>query len=306
MTRVLVIGGTGLIGPWVLAGLQELDPGVDLWVMNRRGQGPDGVTALQGDRHDPSELRAALAAARPEVLIDMIAFTRAEAQATAEALRDYGAPERAVAVSSADVYGAFSRLNGLAGGPPETGPITETSPLRTGEGAQGAAYDKLAVERVYAATLENVAVLRLPAVYGWPDQSRIEAYAGPMLERADEIVLHPRLARWRFARVLNRNAGHAVALAALGNWSGFRAWNVAEPVSPTEAEWVARIGKAVGWRGRIVESDAAEAPGFNPDQPIILSDARIRADLAYHERHDPEEGLRAAVERYEQARSQGA
>jgi hypothetical protein len=141
--------------------------------------------------------------------------------------------------------------------------------LRTGEGAQGAAYDKLAVERVYAATLENVAVLRLPAVYGWPDQSRIEAYAGPMLDGADEIVLHPRLARWRFARVLNRNAGHAVSLAALGNWSGFWAWNVAEPVSPTEAEWVARIGKAVGWRGRIVESDAAEAPGFNPVPPSV-------------------------------------
>ena len=45
--------------------------------------------------------------------------------------------------------------------------LIEASPLRVGEGAQGAAYDKLAVESVYAAALENVAVLRLPAVYGW-------------------------------------------------------------------------------------------------------------------------------------------
>ncbi|EYD74076.1 hypothetical protein Rumeso_04370 [Rubellimicrobium mesophilum DSM 19309] len=172
-----------------------------------------------------------------------------------------------------------------------------------GEGAQGAAYDKLAVEQVYAAALENVAVLRLPAVYGWPDQSRIEAYAGPMLDGVEEIALHPRLAGWRFARVLNRNAGHAVALAALGDWSGFCAWNVAEPVSPTEAQWVARIGQAVGWRGQIVESDAVEPPGFDADQPIILSDARIRSELGYHERHDPEQGLRDAVRRYAEFRA---
>lgn len=303
MTRVLVIGGTGLIGPWVLSSLQELEPGVEIWAMNRRGKALDRVTVMRGDRHDPAAVQAALKAAQPEVVVDMIAFTGPEAQATVEVLREHGAPRRAVVVSSADVYEAFSRLNGLVGGPSETGPITEASPLRQGEGAQGPSYDKLAVEKVYSAALENVAVLRLPAVYGWPDRSRIEDYAGPMLDSVDEIALHPRLARWRFARVLNRNAGYAVALAAVGNWSGHRAWNVAEPVWPTEAEWAARIGRVAGWRGQILESEAAEPPGFNADQPIVLSDARIRSDLGYSERHDPEAGLKDAVEHFAQSRS---
>ena len=262
MTRVLLISGTGLIGPWVLAGLRGLQPGVEIWAMNRRGQAFKGVTALWGDRHDPAAVRVAVKAAQPEVVMDMIAFTGPEAQTTAEALRDHGTPRRTIVVSSADVYEAFSRLNGLVGGEPETEPMTEASPLRAGAGAQGAAYDMLGVEQTYAAALGNVAALRLPAVSGWPDRSRIEDYAGTMLDVADEIAPHARVAHWRFARVLNRNAGFAVALAALGGWLGFRAWNVAEPVSPTESDWVGRIGRAAGWGGRIVEREGNEPPGF--------------------------------------------
>jgi hypothetical protein len=51
-----------------------------------------------------------------------------------------------------------------------------------------------------------------------------------------------------------------------------------------------------------VESDAAEAPEFHAAQDIVLSDARIRAELGYRERHDPEEGLRDNLRRYAEAR----
>jgi nucleoside-diphosphate-sugar epimerase len=260
------------------------------------------VTALAGDRQEPASLRAALEATRPDVLVDMIPFTVAEAEATVGALKEHGRAVRVVAVSSADVYAAFSRLNGLIGGEPETGPLTEESPLREGVGGQGAEYDKLGVERAYAAGVPDVAALRLPAVYGWPDQGRIQPYADAMLDGAEEVALHPLVARWRFARVLCANAGWAVALAALRAPGGFWAWNVAEPVSPSEADWVGRIAEGLGWRGRIVERDDAEAPGFRTDQPIILSDARIRAELGYRERHDPVEGLRENLRRYREAR----
>jgi nucleoside-diphosphate-sugar epimerase len=299
--RVLMIGGTGLIGPWAVAELRRLAPEAQILAMNRRGRAPEGATALAGDRHDAQALRGALEAARPDVLIDMIPFTMAEAKATVDALSRHGAEVRVVAVSSADVYAAFSRLNRLIGGEPEVGPITEDSPLREGEGGQGAGYDKLGVERTYAA-LPTVAALRLPAVYGWPDAGRIAPWLEPMLEGAESLRLHPAEAGWRFARVLNRNAGFAVALAALRAGPGFRAWNVAEPVSPTTAEWVARIARAAGWEGRIVEDHGEEAPGFRADQPIALEDARIREELGFHERHDPDEGLADAVRRIAAAR----
>jgi nucleoside-diphosphate-sugar epimerase len=300
--RILMIGGTGLIGPWAVAGLRELAPGTEVILFNRRGRAPEGVRAVPGDRHDPEAVRRALEEVRPDLLIDMIPFTVAEAEATVAALRAHGAPERLVLVSSADVYEAFSRVNRLATGSPDKGAITEDSPLRAGLGAAGAEYDKLGVERVYGAALPDVASLRLPAVYGWPDTSRIHGYAGPMLDGAQEIALHPDAAGWRFARVLNRNAGWAVALAALRAGLGHHVWNVAEPVSPSEREWVERIGAALGWRGRIVESEAEEAPGFDPAQPIVLSDARIRAELGFGERHDPEEGLRDNLRRFAERR----
>ena len=300
--RILMIGGPGHIGPWALAGLRELAPQAELFVMNRRGQAPEGAWTISGDRHDPEAMRQALDAAQPDLLIDMIPFTVAEAEATVAALRTHGGPERVAMVSSADVYAAFSRLSGLIGGAPETEPLTEASPLREGEGAQGSGYDKLGVERSYAAALPHVAALRLPAVYGWPDQGRIANYADPMLDGAEVIALHPAVARWRFARVLSRNAGWGVALAALRAPAGHHAWNVAEPVSPSEAEWAGRIADALGWRGRIVESDAEEAPGFDADQPIALSDARIREELGFGERHDPGEGLADNLRRHAEAR----
>ncbi len=303
---ILLIGGTGLIGPCAVGELRRLAPAAALWCLNRRGQAPEGAHGIAGDRQDPAALRAALEVARPDLLIDMIPFTVAEADATVAALRAHGGPERVVLVSSADVYEAFSRLNGLAGGAPETEPITERSPLRLGLGAAGEDYDKLGVERVFMAALPDVASLRLPVVYGWPDTGRIAPYAGPMLDGAEAIALHPALARWRLARVLNRNAGFAVALAGLRTPGGHRVWNVAEPVSPSEAEWVARLAEASGWRGRIEERVTEEAPGFRVDQPIVLSDRLIREELGFHERHDPAEGLRDNVARYAEMRAERA
>ena len=98
--------------------------------------------------------------------------------------------------------------------------------------------------------------------------------------------------------MLSRNAEWALALVALRAPGGHHTWNVAEPVSRSEAEWVVRIAQGLGWRGRIVESEAAEPPEFNADQSIVLSDARIRDDLGFGERHDPAEGLADNLRRY--------
>jgi nucleoside-diphosphate-sugar epimerase len=302
MTRVLMIGGTGHIGPWALAGLRELEPGAELFAMNRRGRAADGVVAFAGDRHQPEALVRALREARPDVVVDMIPFRVADAEEVVAALRSAGVAPRLVIVSSADVYAAFSRLNGLIGGEPEAGPIAEDAPLREGEGAQGAEYDKLGVERAYALALGDVTALRLPAVYGWADVGRIADWADPMLDGAEEVRMHPRLARWRFARVFCGNAGWAVALAALRAGPGVRAFNVAEPVSPSEREWAECIGRAVGWQGRIVEDEEQDAPRFRADQDIVLDDRRIREALGFGERHDPEDGLRDNVRRYAEGR----
>ena len=55
-------------------------------------------------------------------------------------------------------------------------------------------------------------------------------------------------------------------------------------------------------RKAIVEDEGEEAPGFRADQPIALEDARIREELGFHERHDPDEGLADAVRRIAAAR----
>jgi nucleoside-diphosphate-sugar epimerase len=91
-----------------------------------------------------------------------------------------------------------------------------------------------------------------------------------------------------------------VALAAL---RAHHAWNVEGPVPPSQAERAEQIAEALGWRSRIMESEAEEAPGFNEDKPIVLSATRIREELAFGERHDTAQGLADNLRRYAEWRA---
>jgi nucleoside-diphosphate-sugar epimerase len=56
--RVLVIGGTGLLGRALVPAL--IDRGCEVRVMARRAPGPDGATFIQGDKRDPEALARAI------------------------------------------------------------------------------------------------------------------------------------------------------------------------------------------------------------------------------------------------------
>lgn len=103
--RILYIGGPGNIsGSAIQASAEE---GHRLWVLTgsaRSGHGlMSSVRFLQGNRNVAEELRAAVAEAKPDVVVDTICFSPAQAKATIEACR--GKTGRVVFVSTVDVYG---------------------------------------------------------------------------------------------------------------------------------------------------------------------------------------------------------
>lgn len=288
--RVLMIGGTALTGPHVIRQLLARR-GVRLFVLSRRGKRVLAETAVRGDRRNPAALAAALDQARPDVVIDMVPFTAGDATGLVAALDATGYRGPVVACSSCDVYAAYGRIHGTETAPRQAWPITEDMALRRVHGPEGAAYDKTAVERILRAGLGDVTVLRLPAIYGWPDRSRVAQYLDAMLDGADRITVPAHRFDFRFSRALHKNVAHGVVLAALAGQTGQHIYNLAEPEAPTESGWARRIARGCGWRGEIVAAEGDRAV----DQHLAMSSAKIRRELAYSEIADPDEGLADAI-----------
>jgi len=292
--RVLLIGGTALIGPHVIRELMSNDV-FDLHTLTRQGKKYYCETAHRADRRDLSALSSAINRIRPDVIIDMVPFTAVDASNLVSAIT--GSDTKLIAVSSIDVYSAYACLHQTENTPVQTCPLTETMPVRKELGPEGSAYDKLSVEAIYKDNLNDVCILRLPAIYGWPDCTRVSAYLDKMLDGADEITLDKHLGNWKFSRCLHKNAAYAIALTVLSNQTGRHTYNVADEIVYTERQWIEKIGKACGWHGTIVESDTSDTSDktINWLQGFYVSTEKIRSELAYFDKYSTDEGLTDTV-----------
>jgi nucleoside-diphosphate-sugar epimerase len=117
--RLLVIGGTGFIGPHLVRQLAEMGHEVAVFHRGRKG------TSLPAE-HIHGE-RSELPAIRPkaDVVIDLILSSAVRGRATMDAFR--GIARRVVAASSIDVYRACGILHGSEEGPVQPVPLTEDS-----------------------------------------------------------------------------------------------------------------------------------------------------------------------------------
>src|SRR5262245_1344392 len=300
--RVLVIGGTRFIGPRLVHRLVAAGHEV---VVFHRGRTtavlPPGVRTLLGDRHRMADHAGEFRHFGPDVVVDMILSTEEDAHSELATFR--GVAGRLVAISSGDVYRAYGVFSRLEEGPPEPTPIKEDGPLRhvllpyragARPGDDRYDYEKILVERVVTGdTGLPTTVLRLPMVYGPGDeQHRLAPYLKRMVDGRPAILLDEGMARWRCLRGYVEDVAAAIALAVNHPAAAGRVYNVAEPTTHTEAEWVARIGGVVGWSGEIVSVPQDKLPvPFNTAQDLTVDTTRIRAELGYREVVDEDDAL---------------
>jgi nucleoside-diphosphate-sugar epimerase len=312
--RILVIGGTGFIGPPLVRQLSFQGHKVAVLHRGRSGTLPAGITAVRGDRRDLAALGGALRSFGPDVVVDLILSSAPQAQELIGAFR--GIAGRVVAISSIDVYRASGVLHGSEPGPLQPVPLTEDSELRSRppyspeqlKGMQSIfswvddAYDKVPVERVVMSDPKLPGtVLRLPAVYGPGDRLH---RLFPILKRIDDgrktILFASDFACWRWSRGYVDNMAAAIALATTSGRAAGRIYNVAEEPPLSERDWTEKVAQQAGWRGALVELPAGRVPSHlrfpgNPAQDWAASSQRIREDLGYREVVPFEEGLRRTI-----------
>lgn len=306
--RVLVLGGTGFSGPFLVRRLDELGHQVTVF---HRGQHeadlPVNVQRISGTPEDPpAELRRFA----PDVVIHMWAMTEADARSFLAFFG--GAVGRAVVISSGDVYRAYGRLQRSESGPADPAPIAEDGPLRASRypyagnatdesSAWMRRYDKILVEQVLIEQQDlPVTILRYPAVYGPGD--RYHRFRGWLrqMEAGSEVRLQDTYAQWRWTHGYVENVAEATALAATDARAAGRVYNVGEAETLSVQERVEELGRSMGWEGRVLAVPAYALP---PEQRmpqdfahhLVMDSTRIRRELGFREGVSRAEGLERTV-----------
>jgi nucleoside-diphosphate-sugar epimerase len=277
--RCLIIGGTRIIGPYVVR--QLLLHGWEVAVLHRGihlALLPANVQRITDESAGIPVLRVPTAAQRfePDVVLHMIAMGERDAEAAMTAFA--GRARRIVVLSSGDVYRAYGRFLGTEPGPIEPTPLSEEAPLREHlfpyrESAPSADdlkywYDKILVETVVRSRSEFPGtVLRLPKVYGPQENADLATVYG--------FRCQP---QWRWTHGFVENVAKAIAVAVCDPRAANSVFNVGEAHTPTMAERLMRLPER--------QVALAKDDGKNFAQDIAYDTSKIRRELGYGEAVD--------------------
>ncbi len=306
--RILIIGGTRFIGPFVVRKLWEMGHEVLLFHRNPpQSEFPAGVRHIYGERKRLKEYVPEFSCFAPEVVLDMIPSIENDAITVMDIFS--GVAERVVAISSQDVYLAWGRLHGTEPGLPEPVPLREDAPVRSrlfpyrGKVDGMDDYDKIPVEKRFMGDgrLPGT-ILRLPMVYGPGDhRHRLFEYLKRMDDGRPAILLEEGFAKWRWTKGYVENVADAIILAVTDMRAVGKIFNVGEPETHTMKEWITEIGMLAGWEGKILEVPAGLMPSYllsdiNTEQHIVTDSTFIGRELNHEERIPPEESMRRTIE----------
>ena len=296
--KILILGGTELTGPFTTRYLVEQGHQVTIFHRGKHHADlPPTVNRIVGERRKLDEFVGEFKQQAPDVVLDMLAFTRQDAEMLMRVFK--GIAQRVVVPSSCDVYRVYGRLHGTEPGPVDPIPLDEEAPLRENLSIHEEEYEKRWVEQVVMGDPDLPGtILRYPMIYGPNDGGRTFDMVKRMLDNRPVIPLDEQVARWRWSRGYAENVAWATVLAVTREQAANRIYNVAEPEGLSYLEWTQRVTRAAGWAGRIV----VVAPGHldvgsaNYEHHWVVDTTRIRAELGYMEVVPQEEALRRTVE----------
>jgi nucleoside-diphosphate-sugar epimerase len=313
--KVLILGGTGFIGRHLTRNL--LNAGHEVAVFHRgkrQVRFPRGVLQIRGDRRRLEESAPSFAAFSPEAVVDLIAFTEADARSAVEVFG--GWVQRFVFASSMDVYQAYGGFLRLETSQARRKPFSESSPLRRvlfpyrrmakKESDLLFGYEKILVERTFLKSKAfSATALRLPQVFGpYDSQHRVREYLRRM-DAGKDIAMSRAKARWRCSRGYVADIAAGFALAVTNPRAVRPVYNVGESPAESEAAWIERIGRAAGWTGRLTIRSAKSGEPYDWNHDLAGDTSLIRHELGYHEQFSATEAMARTV-RWERSQIRSA
>lgn len=312
--RILLIGGNGFIGRFVVAALKQQEHTLAVFHRGTRAL-PSGIEEIRGDRNQLSASAQELRHFAPDVVIDIVISSAPQAEELMNIFR--GTARRVVMLSSIDVYRAVGISHGTENGPLQEVPLTEESELRRrlhpypAESMQHLRkvfawvtddYDKIPAERVVMSDHKLPGtVLRLPMVYGPGDLlRRFYPVVKRIVDGRRHIIFPETLAGWHSPRGYVENVSAAIALAATDERAARCVYNVCEEPAFSELEWARKIAAEMRWDGNFVVLPLERTPRHllqpgNAAQHWTASSARIRKELGYQEPVPIEEAIRRTI-----------
>lgn len=253
---------------------------------------------IHGDANELSQSTAEIKRFHPDAVLDMVLNKGSDAAELISTIS--GVTGKLVAASSVNVYQGYSLLHKWETAEPQDIVYTEAGPLRNHRISEDEDHDeKIDVERVVmdAASLSPT-VLRFPAVHGPNDsQRRGHEFLWRMDAARPHIVLNDIVGRWKWSRSYVDNVVDALMLALFDDRAAGKIYNVADPVTVTQAEWAEALGRAAGWHGRVIASSERPAPqGEDFRHHLIVDSSLIRKELGYSESVATSEWTRRTVE----------
>lgn len=311
--KILLIGGTGFIGPHVIHRLQANGHEVTIFHRGNRSV-PATIRQIIGDRNYLGDFRDTFAREKFDAVIDFVLSSERQVRNLMQTLR--GITQRVVALSSMEVYRAWGVFYGLEPGVLQPLPLTEDSELRSKSPYPPEVvnrlrqmvswvdddYDKVRVERAILGDPDLPAtVLRLPMIYG-PGDYVHRFY--PILKRIDDrrpfVLFSEDVAAVRTPRGYVEDVAAGIALAATSQRAQRRVYNICEREHFSELEWAKRIAAALGWDGEFILLPREKTPAhllvpFNTAQHLVASSDRIREELGYREPVSGEEAFGGTI-----------
>ncbi|HVW26654.1 MAG TPA: NAD-dependent epimerase/dehydratase family protein [Polyangiaceae bacterium] len=249
--RVLVIGGTGVIGTGIVRALAARNANVTVFSRGaRKGVRLPGAVYVEGDRYDAGAFQRRFDGARYDVVVDLMCFSSTDAESTVRAFG--GKCEQLLFCSTVCVYGD------------QTPPSVLVSEDATPEPSTPYGRDKLECERLLLEAARTgrfaVTVVRPSHTYapGGPmlDQLEIEGVAWDRAERGLPVLCSgDGLGLWQSTHA--DDVGKLFAHAAGNPRTYGEIYNATRDEVTTWREYHREVARALGGTARLVLAPAA-------------------------------------------------
>jgi 2'-hydroxyisoflavone reductase len=306
MDTALVIGGTRFIGRHVVDDLR--DHGYDVTIFNRGNHdnpfADTDVTHIEGDRTDETDLKTAALAARPDLVIDCVAYRPGEVETAVEVFSDVDAY---VYISSGSAYESeeIPKREG------ETELYDCTPEQATDDSPESYGPRKAEGDRIVAQAAEegvNAMAVRPCIVYGPHDYTERLDYWLDRVDTYDRVVV-PGDGTNVWHRAYVEDVASALRIVGEEGEAG-EAYNVGDRRLVTLEEMVEVVADAMDTEVDVVHAGERElaAVGLEPTDfvlyrayPHVLDTAKLAA-LGWESTPVPEAMARTVAEHRESDR----